>query len=138
MIAFGLLVTVSVLPTLLNEALPETIDGPVGFAIANSATKHDATASGSNLRFGLPRRRKCIFFPSPDGATVQDYTTDKAIPTPGGYHPSMTSSNGKATPADRHMAATRFTAASAFLRHSGWRLRLSNTLKSSTDPLLRN
>src|SRR5262245_14529855 len=54
MIALGLLVTVSVLPTLLNAALPETTAGPVGLA-RPSAAKHDATSAHNSFTRGTPR-----------------------------------------------------------------------------------
>src|SRR4030095_3872744 len=62
MIALGLLVTVSVLPTVLKEALPAATEGPVGFAWANSAAKHDATANEISLRFRLGRVCNVLLF----------------------------------------------------------------------------
>src|SRR5436190_19072567 len=54
MIAFGLFVTVSVLPTVLNAAAPAATEGPVGFA-RPSAAKQDATSAHSSFTRGAPR-----------------------------------------------------------------------------------
>src|SRR6185369_11157377 len=62
MIALGLLVTVSVLPALLNAALPETTAGPVGLA-RPSAAKHEATSAHNSFTRGTPRNDETIRFP---------------------------------------------------------------------------
>jgi len=59
MMAFGLLVTVSVLPTLLKEADPETTEGPVGLAYA-SAAKQDATSAHKSLTRGARRNGNAL------------------------------------------------------------------------------
>ena len=61
-IALGLLVTVSVEPTVENVAVPETTAGPVGLAYANSAAKQEATASEMSLRSSAAGARRDLFF----------------------------------------------------------------------------
>src|SRR5882672_4640513 len=69
MIVPGVLVTVRVLPCVAKLAWPRVTVGPVGFACANSAAKHDATASANNLRsHAALDLRLFAFIPSPETA----------------------------------------------------------------------